>query len=97
MTYPGDSDGKESACNARDLGLILGLWRSPGEENANMVQYSYLENSMDRWTWWWATVHGVAQSLTQLSNQHTHMYTQEKNQASNENLSLSRCLGIKEH
>ena len=42
------SDGKESACNARDLGLISGLGRSPGEGNGNPLQYSCPENSMDR-------------------------------------------------
>ena len=41
-------DSKESACNAGDLGLIPGLERSPGEENGNPLQYSCLENSMDR-------------------------------------------------
>ena len=45
---PGGSDGKESACNAGDLGLILGLGRSPGEDNNYPFQYSCLENSMDR-------------------------------------------------
>ena len=44
----GGSDGKEFACNAGDLGLILGLGRSPGEDNGNPLQYSYLENRMDR-------------------------------------------------
>ena len=41
-------NGKESACNARDLGLIPELGRSPGEENGNPLHYSCLENSMDR-------------------------------------------------
>ena len=62
MGFPGSSDGKESACNARDLGLILGLGRSPGEGNGNPLQYSGLENPMDRGTWR-ATVHGVAEVL----------------------------------
>ena len=48
MGFPGSSDGKKSACSARDLGLIPGLGRSPGEGTANLLQYSYLENSMDR-------------------------------------------------
>ena len=63
----GGSDGKESACNTGDPGLIPGLGRSPGEGNGNPLQYSCLENSMDRGAWW-ATVHGVAKSQTQLSN-----------------------------
>ena len=46
--FPGSSDGKESACNAGDLGLIPGLGRSPGEGSGNTLQYSCLENSMDR-------------------------------------------------
>ena len=53
--------GKESACNAEDLGLIPGLGRSPGEENDYALWYSCLENSVDRGAWW-ATVHGVAES-----------------------------------
>ena len=58
---------KASACNAADLGLIPGLGRSPGEGNGNPLQYSCLENPMDRGAWW-ATVHGVAKSGTWLSN-----------------------------
>ena len=46
--FPGVSDGKESACNAGDPGLIPGLGRSPGEGNGNLFQSSCLENSMDR-------------------------------------------------
>ena len=66
MSFSGGSDGKESACNAGDLGLIPRSGRSPGEENGNALQYSYLENSKDREAWW-TTVHGVAKSQTQLS------------------------------
>ena len=50
--------GKESACNVRDMGSISGLGRSPGEGNSHPLQYSGLENSMDRGAWQ-ATVHGV--------------------------------------
>ena len=57
------SDGKESACSAGDQGLIPGLGRSPGERNGSSLQYSCLENSMDRGAQW-ATVHGVAESDT---------------------------------
>ena len=63
---PGGSDSKKSACNAGDLGSIPGL-RSPGEGNGYPLQYSCLENSMDRGAWW-ATVHGVTKSQSQLSN-----------------------------
>ena len=45
--FPGGSDGKASACNEGDLGLILGLGRSPGEGNGNPLQHSCLENPMD--------------------------------------------------
>ena len=49
--FPGGSDGKVSACNAGDLGLILGLGRSPGEGNGKPLQYSCLENPMDGGAW----------------------------------------------
>ena len=61
MGFSGGSDSKESACNAGDAGLIPGLGRSPGEGNGNPLQYSCLENPMDRGAWQ-ATVHGVAES-----------------------------------
>ena len=61
MGFPGGSDGKESAYNAGDLGLIPGSGRSPGEGIGYPLQYSCLENSMDKGAWW-ATVHGVAKS-----------------------------------
>ena len=66
MGFPGGSDGKESACNAEDTGLIPGSGISPGEGNGNPLQYSCLENSMDRVSWW-ATVPGVAKSQTRMS------------------------------
>ena len=56
--FPGGSVGKESACNAGDPGSIPGWGRSPGEGNGYPLQYSCLENPMDRGAWW-ATVHGV--------------------------------------
>ena len=65
--FPGSSDGKESACNAGDQGSIPGLGRSPGEGSGNPLQYSCLENPLDRGALW-ATVHGVAKSWTQMSN-----------------------------
>ena len=49
--FPGGSDGKVSACSAGNPGLIPGLGRSPGEENVYPVQYSCLDNLMDRGAW----------------------------------------------
>ena len=63
---PGGSDGKESARNAGDPGSICGSGRSPGDGNGNPLQYSCLENSMDRGAWQ-VTVCGAAKSWTQLS------------------------------
>ena len=57
--FPSGSDGKESACNAGDTGLICWSGRYSGEGNGNLLQYSCLENSMDRGAWR-ATVRGVA-------------------------------------
>ena len=70
--FPGGSDGKASAYNVGDLGSVPGSGRSPGEGNGNPLQYSCLENPMD-WGAWWATVHGVAKSWTQL-NDFTFIY-----------------------
>ena len=67
-SFLGDLAGKESSCSAGDIGdmgLIPGLGRSPGGEHGNPLQYSCLENLMDRGAWW-AMVHGVAKSWTQL-------------------------------
>ena len=61
------SHGKESACNVGDLDLIPGFGRARGEGNGNPLQYSCLDNSMNRGAWQ-ATVHGVSRSWTQLSN-----------------------------
>jgi len=71
--FPGGTSGKESNCNPLDLGSITGRRRSPGEGNGNPLQYSCLENPMDRGAWW-ATVHGVTKSRTWLST-HTHTHT----------------------
>ena len=57
MCFPGDSGSKESACYPGDLGLIPGSGRSPGKQNGYPLQYSCLENSMNRRAWL-ATVHG---------------------------------------
>ena len=61
MGFPGGSDGKESACNAGDLGSILGLERFPEEGQGNPLQYACLENPLDRRAWW-ATVHRITKS-----------------------------------
>ena len=65
--FPWGSDCKEFACNAGDPCSIPALGRSPGEGNGNPVQYSCLENPMDRGTWQ-AIVHGVTNSQTRLSD-----------------------------
>ena len=65
--FPRGSDGKASAYNAGDLGLIPGAGGSPGEGNGNPLQYSCLENPTDRGAWQ-ATVHGMAKSQTRLSD-----------------------------
>ena len=62
LGFPRGSAGKESACSVEDLGLIPGLWRSPGEGKGYPIQYSGLENSMG------CLVHGVAKNQTQLSD-----------------------------
>ena len=67
ITFPGGSDGKVSVYNAEDLGSIPGWGRSPGEGNGNPLQYSCLENPMDRGARQ-ATVHGVAKSWTRPSD-----------------------------
>ena len=66
-TSPGDSGDKASACNSADMGSIPGSGRSPGGGNGNPIQYSWLENPMDRRALW-ATVRGVTKSRIQLSN-----------------------------
>ena len=65
--FPSGSEVKASACNVGDLGSIPGSGRSPGEGNGNPLQYSCLENPMDRGACW-ATVHGVTKSQTRLSD-----------------------------
>ena len=68
--FPGSTVVKNQSANAggaTDVGLMPGSGRSPGEGNGNPLQYSCLENPMDRGAWW-ATVHGVAKSQTRLSD-----------------------------
>ena len=69
--FPGGSGGKESACNAEDPTSIPESGRSPGEGNGNPLQYSCLENSTDRGTWW-ASVHSVTKSRTWLKDYQFH-------------------------
>ena len=68
--FPCGSAGKESTCNAGDLGPIHGLGQSPGEGKRYPLQYSGLENSMD------CIAHGVTESWTQLSDFHFHFQVQ---------------------
>ena len=75
--FPGGSVIKNPPANAGDggdVGLIPGSERSPGGGSGNPLQYSCLENPMDRGAWW-ATVHGAAKSRTQLSNSTGKQYT----------------------
>ena len=74
LRLPCSSNGKESACDAGDQGSIPGLGSSSEEGNGNPLQYSCLENSMDREAWR-ATIHRVAKSRTRLSDSHTHTHT----------------------
>ena len=78
--FPGGSAVKASASNAGDLGLIPGSGRSPGGGDGNPLQYSCLENSMDRGTWW-ATVHGVTKSWTRLKWLSMHTEGPERHHA----------------
>ena len=71
LGFPVGSDVKESGCNAGHPGSILGLGRSPGEENGNPLQYSCLENPMDRGAWQ-ATAHGVSKNQTRLKRLSMH-------------------------
>ena len=77
--FPGGTSGKEPACQCRrhrDVGLIPGSGRSPGGGHGNPLQYSCLENPMDRGAWQ-ATVHGVTRSQTRLKqlSMHAHVET----------------------
>ena len=64
--FPGGSDGKESTCNVGDLVSVPEWGRSLGEGNGYLLQYSHLENPMDKGDWW-AMVHEVTKSWTRLS------------------------------
>ena len=73
FVFPGGLVVKNPPANAGDVGLVPGLRRFPEDGNGNPLQYSYLENPMDRGAWW-ATVPGTAKSRTQVS---THAHTGE--------------------
>ena len=75
MGFPGSSDSEGSSCNAGDTGLIPGLERSTGEGNGNQLQYSCLENPVDRGAWR-TTIHGChkeSDTTEQLSTQAAHL------------------------
>ena len=76
--FPHNASGKEPACQyrrlSRDSGSIPGSGRSPGEGNGNPLQYSCLENPMDRGSWW-AAIHRVIKSWTKLKWLSTHTLT----------------------
>ena len=84
LGFPGGLDSKESACNVGDLGSMPGVGRSPGEGNSYPLQYSGLENSMDRGAWH-ATVHGVAKSRTWLRD-----FQKNKNSKRKTNILVAR-------
>ena len=89
--FLGGASSKEPACQCRDIrdaGSIPGLGRSPEREHGNPIQYSWLENPMDRGAWR-AAVHGVAESQTWLSAcAHTHTHTHQWYTYVNPNLSI---------
>ena len=68
LDFPRGSDGKVSVYNVGDLGSIPGSGRIPGEGNGHLLQYSYLDNPMDRGAWWATLSIGISKSQTQLSN-----------------------------
>ena len=81
MNFPHSSVGKESACNAgdtEDIGSIHESGRSPGEGNGNPLQYSCLENPIDRGAWW-TTALRVTKSWTQLSTWHAAHERKDEN------------------
>ena len=91
MGFTGGSHSKESICNVGDLGSIPGLGKSPRGGHGNPLQHSCLENSMDRGAWW-AAVHGVAKSRTQLRfrNSPFHSISTQINMSLTENVDLGK-------
>ena len=73
LGFPGGSEGKESACNAGDLGLIPGWGRSPGEGKGSPLQYSCLENPRVRGAWW-AAVHNITELDMTEATQHAYTH-----------------------
>ena len=73
MGFPGGSKGKESSRHVGDLSSVPGLGRSPGRGPGNLLQYSCLENLVDRGAWW-AIVHKVTKSGTQLKQLSTYTH-----------------------
>ena len=71
--FPGSSVGKESTCNMGDLGLIPGLGQSPGEGNSYPLQFSGLENSMDKGAWWATSLWGCKELDTIEQGTYIHM------------------------
>ena len=86
---PWSLSGKESTCDAGDLGSVPGLGRSPGEGNGYPLQYSCLDNPIDRGAWW-ATIHGVMKSWMTERHTFTHKkYTMEsKTQTTRQQLNI---------
>ena len=82
LGLPCSSSDKASACNAGDQGSVPGSGRFSGEGIGNPLQYTCLENSMDREAWW-AIVLGIAKSRTRLTNTHTHTKPLEEDIAVN--------------
>ena len=97
LGFPHGSVGKESTCNAGDLGSIPGLGRSPEGGNGNPLQCSCLENPIDRGAWW-DIVHGVAKSRTRLSNFTFtfHFHALEKEMATHSSVLAWRIPGMEE-
>ena len=95
MGFPGSSDSKESACNARDPGSVPGSGRSPGEGNNYLngypLQYSCLENCMDRGAWL-ATVHRVAKSQIPLKQLSTCAWKGQEQRFKSINVFVPECL-----
>ena len=90
MGFPGGLTVKNPPVNAGDTGSIPGSGRSPGEENGNPLQYTCLENPMDRGAWW-ATVHGPQKSQTQLNNKNKSLSYRVKSEREKQ-ISYNSCM-----